>query len=55
MHLRQGSCAVAAIPALTLWCGVAAGQEPAKPAGRDDTQELAKQAQNPIADLISVP
>ena len=41
--------------ALTLWCGVAAGQEPTKPAGRDDTQELAKQAQNPIANLISVP
>ena len=40
---------------MTLWCGVAAGQEPTKPAGRDETQELAKQAQNPIANLISVP
>ena len=47
--------ATAALTALTLWCEVAAGQEPAKPAGRDETQELAKQAQNPIANLISVP
>ena len=47
------SRAAAGAIALTLWCGVAAGQEPAKPG--DDTQELAKQAQNPIANLISVP
>lgn len=34
----------------------AAAQEPARPAAaHDDTQELAKQAQNPIANLISVP
>ena len=52
---RHRPRAVAAIVALTLWCGVAAGQEPTEPAGRDETQELAKQAQNPIANLISVP
>ena len=52
---RHRPRAIAAIVAVTLWCGVAAGQEPAKPAGRDETQELAKQAQNPIANLISVP
>ena len=47
--------AISAIIALT---GGAAAQEPTKPtepAGRDETQELAKQAQNPIANLISVP
>ena len=45
--------AISAIIALT---GGAAAQEPTKPPeARDETQELAKQAQNPIANLISVP
>ena len=35
---------------------VGAAQEPARPAPTgDNAQELAKQAQNPIANLISVP
>ena len=53
---RHRPRAIAAIVASTLCCGVAAGQEPTKPPeARDDTQELAKQSQNPIANLISVP
>ena len=50
-----------ALPAATIvgaafLASFAAAQEPARPAAAGDaTQDLAKQAQNPIADLISVP
>lgn len=43
----------AAIAVVLLVASATAAEPPAKPG--DDTQELAKQAQNPIANLISVP
>ena len=57
--LQVGSgAAVAAVEAASAELTPAARRptrSPAKLAARDDTQELAKQAQNPIANLISVP
>ena len=53
---RTRPLSVAAAWPRPLLSTVAAGQEPTKlPEARDDTQDLAKQAQNPIANLISVP
>ncbi|MGE3291237.1 MAG: neuromedin U [Geminicoccaceae bacterium] len=53
--IRQRSWVTAGILLLTLCSGVAVGQEEAKTPSEEETRELAKQAQNPIANLISVP
>ena len=55
--LTMRALGTAALIALaTLAAGGASAQAPAAPgAAREDAQELAKQAQNPIANLISVP
>jgi hypothetical protein len=53
--VRHASPAATIVGAAFL-ASLAVAQEPARPAASgDDTQNLAKQAQNPIADLISVP
>jgi hypothetical protein len=53
--VRHASPAATIVGAAFL-ASLAAAQEPARPAAAGDaTQDLAKQAQNPIADLISVP
>ena len=52
MSVRIRGLAIAVV--ITLKVGAAAAQEPAKPA-EPSAEDLAKQAQNPIADLISVP
>ena len=52
-------CATVLAPSPPSWrwlrCGIAAAQEPTKLSAAPTTQALAKQAQNPIANLISVP